>query len=356
MKESGIRIKKIDGLSSFPFADPGSAASSMYENYLMEYRETDIPLDAAFIASRMNDKRISAVCTYEGKKPGLFVMYSQNDFDSSVLGKKCARVELFERGSRLGRERATAHAAAFSEKLASDGFGMLTARVRGSDFILCDALVGSGFVSVDELDIFWMRSGSREALCAQMPVGHTPHGAHSGNIKGKKRRSSVVLSDITPSIRGDVERLSGDSFLKSRYYNDPFVKKSVADKFYAKLASSFIDNTDGVRIAALHEGKLAGFIIGVENEFISSAIGRKFIYLYLIAVDGGHQGIGVGETLVRAFTSRCFEEGYEIIEVGTQSFNFRAAALYERCGYRKCEYLRTFHRHINEAGKGKGGK
>lgn len=348
MSKNAVRIEKIDDLSSFPFEDEKTRVSSMYENYLAEYGQAAGSLDAAYIASRIGAGTsgggagsVSAVCTFEGGKPGLFVIHSPNDFDSSVLGKKCARIELFERAARLSREKTEAHVEALSRKFAADGYGMVTARVRGADFVLCDSLVRSGFVSVDELDIFWMRRGSGDAS-ASVSAG-TSSGARA---PGKKTKGAIALADITPAMRGAVEKLSGDSFLKSRYYNDPSVRKEDADRFYARLASAFLDNSDGVRIAALHDGRLAGFIIGVENEFISGAIGKKFIYLYLIAVDSGHQGLGVGETLVRAFTERCFGEGYEIIEVGTQSFNFRAAALYERCGYRKCEYLRTFHLHV----------
>ncbi len=75
--------------------------------------------------------------------------------------------------------------------------------------------------------------------------------------------------------------------------------------------------------------------------------GRASISLF--AVDSAHRGSGIGSELLGAFRRRCMMDGLGTIQLEVRTTNESAIRFYERHGFVKTEYLRSFY---NDGGDG----
>ncbi len=335
MVRTAIKILKIKTMDEVPAEFFTAFRSLIYENYLFNNGAAESSFDGPFLLERLGFASCDSVVLYDAGRAKMIACVSGNDFDSDVFGKKCARVDILGRTPEMSYAEAASYINSLVSFAKDGGYEFISARIDGGDFVISDAFVKSGFHSVDELDVFWMRAKDHKARSSEF----------TASDNGLKINTSVGFAGRSPDMLAKIKRLAGESFLKSRFYNDPFVKKTDADRFYDRLAGAFLEKGDSVNITAEKDGELAGFVIGVPNGLISGHCKADFIYLYLIAVSSSFQGMGAGGLLTESFADECFRRGYKIIEVGTQSYNFRAASLYERRGFRKCAYLRTLHFH-----------
>ena len=64
---------------------------------------------------------------------------------------------------------------------------------------------------------------------------------------------------------------------------------------------------------------------------------------------GGQRGKGIGTQLLEAFRRRCLMEGMSTIQLEVRTTNTNAIRFYERNGFVRTEYLRSFY---NDCGDG----
>jgi dTDP-4-amino-4,6-dideoxy-D-galactose acyltransferase len=135
----------------------------------------------------------------------------------------------------------------------------------------------------------------------------------------------------------DLRELGLQSGIYSRFNIDPNFKNNEYQKLYLKwVEESIAGNLAFDIIVAISNSKLIGFITLKEKSKTLSEIG-------LIATDVAYRGKGVGIRLIQEAISRSFQQGYNIIQVATQSSNIPALALYNKGGFRFQKKIIIYH-------------
>ncbi len=142
-------------------------------------------------------------------------------------------------------------------------------------------------------------------------------------------------SNVRIAEKRDLEKLqkiASSSFLKTRFYNDPLIKKSQADKIYSEWIKNSI------------LGKMADMVLVWEER--KSLLGfvtvRKNGNLTLIAVSKKAQGKGIGKLLVKAALNQFKRWGISKSTIETQMTNISALRVYQSCGYKIVNSFLTF--------------
>ncbi len=93
------------------------------------------------------------------------------------------------------------------------------------------------------------------------------------------------------------------------------------------LQASYVGEVE-LLVIALPNGQLIA--MGAVDYRKSAAAGE----LWMLAVDGTWQSLGVGSVLIAALERRISDHGISVAKIGVEHDNPRAAALYRRLGYR----------------------
>ena len=129
-----------------------------------------------------------------------------------------------------------------------------------------------------------------------------------------------------------IEKIAGNAFSTSRFYNDPCISKEKASDLYKSWArNAFKDENKKIFVT----DEQSGFLIYYQN--------GKDAHLNLIAAGGENRKKGVGTALTKYADNYAFENGCEDFYVGTQSVNLPAINLYVKCGFRFSKATKIFH-------------
>ena len=148
------------------------------------------------------------------------------------------------------------------------------------------------------------------------------------------------LTLLSEQQRAELVLLAGKAFTHSRLYRDPAIPRDIADTFYETLVTSVLcqPGTIGQFLPA-EDGGVAGFVIGaLEADSSGKAV------LWTIAVRPDLKGKGLGSQLLTHFVNDLVAKGYSV-EIGTQTDNRPARALYDKHHIPVTAQLLTFHRH-----------
>jgi dTDP-4-amino-4,6-dideoxy-D-galactose acyltransferase len=111
----------------------------------------------------------------------------------------------------------------------------------------------------------------------------------------------------------------------SRFYHDPNFPRAKCDALYETwIAKSCNGSADAVLVAE-HEGRPVGY---ATCQIVDQGKGQ----IGLLGIDPGAQGMGLGQSLIRATLHWFAGQGINDVSVVTQGRNCGAQRVYQRCG------------------------
>lgn len=231
---------------------------------------------------------------------GIF-SWEYQSWDSEILERKTAKILSFE-----PKNKARGLAKELTKSLEREKVKYAIFRVNASNFSTIHALEDSGFRLVD---------GYLKLEC------EIKEESFSSKIREAKREDLNKLQAISSS-----------SFSKTRFYNDPLIKKSQADKIYSEwIKNSILKKTADLVLVWVEESAIFGFTSIKKNGNI-----------VLIAVSREKQGRGIGKLLVNAALKKFSEWGIKSSTIETQMTNISALRVYQSCGYKIVDSFLTF--------------
>lgn len=118
----------------------------------------------------------------------------------------------------------------------------------------------------------------------------------------------------------DVVRIAKSSFHSSRFYNDPHLLPSQADKVYEKWVSNAFDHEHKYFVVAEVSGLIKGFIL--------FSIKENCAVIELIGVDADNRRQKLGQSMIHTVFKFAKENSLSSVKVGTQINNTQAIRFY----------------------------
>lgn len=231
------------------------------------------------------------------------ISWQFQDFDSEILERRVAKIISFDPRGDTSKTLVKRLLNSFKEK----NIEYATYRFNASDFPTIHALENNGFVLVD---------------------GYI-------NLEAEVLGHEDLPRNIRMCTENDIKALQGlasQSFSKTRFYNDPLIKKSQADKIYSEWIKNSILGTMADMVFVWEEGKnLLGFVTIKKNGNLA-----------LIALSKDVQGKGIGKLLVKAALSQFKKWKVKTSTIETQMTNIPALRTYQSCGYKTVDSHLTF--------------
>lgn len=211
-------------------------------------------------------------------------------FDSEILGFSCAKIQHIDKDS-------VPH---LIDNLIQEKISYATIRIPSNDYSLINELERNGFYMVD--------------IFIEMECMLT-----SENTSQRPIIRKASMSDLQ-----DLQKISGESFTSTRYFNDPFISIVSAKKIYKK----WIENSLNKSVADL-------VLVWEENEAICGFITlQKNGHIPLIAVDRKFRGRGIGKKLIFESFKKFNDWNITKLKIETQLQNIPAIRSYQACGFK----------------------
>ena len=242
------------------------------------------------------------------------------------------------------------HKTVLVEKLPWDSrfFGFNIARLNSP--ILTRSLVDSAFEFCQDHQIrsLYYRAATNDSRSVELAEKYGFHFANFrvtygfdfdlGHTFPQIPKNPFIFRASKPSDLAQLQAISKNLFLDSRYYYDPNFPRRLCDKLYStwirKLAGKSKKNQG---VAVLSDGKkIAGYI---GYEFADGTVN-----LVLVGVSRHYQGRGVGKILLGQFLKKMFKDGFSKFEVVTQGRNIASQRLYQSGGFKIFETHMDYHR------------
>jgi dTDP-4-amino-4,6-dideoxy-D-galactose acyltransferase len=151
--------------------------------------------------------------------------------------------------------------------------------------------------------------------------------------------SQVALERVPPRLTAEwhtvrparpadlpaLTRLAEGSFALSRFAADAFFSLEQAAAFYRQWMTNLFHGLARTVLVSDLGGEVAGFV--------ACSLSEDHGRISLIATQPGTRRRGVGRGLVNAALHWFQAEGARVVSVKTQSANYPALALYQRCGF-----------------------
>jgi dTDP-4-amino-4,6-dideoxy-D-galactose acyltransferase len=220
-------------------------------------------------------------------------------------------------------------------------FGRRIARVRGhrlGDSLLAEILE---WCSAQQIDCLYLLAAADDARTIRLAQGNA---FDFVDIRMTFERSLEALPEESYGIRparpedlSPLRRITGQSFIDSRFYYDHHFDRARCDDLYAAwIERSCQGYADCVLVAELN-GKAAGYVTCCLGPSQTGSIG-------LIAVDPQAQGCGIGQRLVVSALHYFRNHSMTSATVVTQARNLKSQRLYQRYGFRTQSVGLWYHR------------
>lgn len=150
------------------------------------------------------------------------------------------------------------------------------------------------------------------------------------NIENVVSRFAVEFDDKA------VRELARSSFTQSRFHLDQKIPRKIADRVKSEWAGNYFLNKRGEwMVVSEINGVIVGFLQLLKKN-------DSTIVIDLIAVASGHQGKGIGKSMISFAIQNCLKVIPTVI-VGTQIANTNSLKTYNNLGFRICSAQYVFH-------------
>lgn len=152
------------------------------------------------------------------------------------------------------------------------------------------------------------------------------------NIENVVSRFAVEIDDKA------VRELARSSFTQSRFHLDQKISRKIADRVKSEWAGNFFLNKRGEwMVVSEINGEVVGFLQLLKKS-------DSIIVIDLIAVATGHQGKGIGKSMISFAIQNCLRVIPTVI-VGTQIANTNSLKTYNNLGFKIGSAQYVFHLH-----------
>lgn len=151
-------------------------------------------------------------------------------------------------------------------------------------------------------------------------------------IKKKKDFVNEFTNENFQVINGlpkseEIYEIASNSFLYSRFFNDPYLNKTKSEALYANWVVNSFGKEDKYFVIAKNNNKISGFLLFSINKL---SLGCE---IELIAIDKQYTGQKIGKQLMAKLENYLIGMEVENIKVGTQIDNINAVNFYNACGF-----------------------
>ena len=163
------------------------------------------------------------------------------------------------------------------------------------------------------------------------------------NVQLVRKSEPINIQDSSSRFAHDtdansVREVAGSSFTQSRFHLDQKIPREIADLVKSEWAGNFFLNKRGEWMVV---SEINGIVVGFLQLLKKN---DSTIVIDLIAVAPGHQGIGIGKSMISFAIQNCLE-GYPTVIVGTQIANTNSLKTYNNLGFRTSSAQYVFHLH-----------
>lgn len=243
--------------------------------------------------------------------------YQSLAWDSSFFGYPVGRLEgMFLADNEDNSRTRLKLVDALLEKNVS---GLTACRFRADDIELAQALEKRGFRLVDAMQIYTV-----DLRCTEVSL------------------AAGILTDLSIDGIDDVVRGCIKGMQYGRFFADLNILREKAESYYLEVSRYYLKQEGACCVVLSDQGKDIGFAIGVVDGNKTEQLGKRYAYLWLIAVDPAYQGMGFGKQLFDGFLWR-MKDVADVVEIGTQIWNVPANRLYVDRGCKPVSSLLSYH-------------
>jgi ribosomal protein S18 acetylase RimI-like enzyme len=204
------------------------------------------------------------------------------------------------------------------------GVRHLSVRLDAEDLATVDVLERNGFRLVDAMCIFLYDLKEQPVLDP----------SSTGDFRVRPIRKAEVSA---------IRAMAQEAFRQGRFHRDGNLPQDRSDALYAGLARALRKDGTAEILAAEVAGKCVGFIAGVPDHALNPFLAKRLAYLWLVTVLPEYCGRGIATGLTKALLAALAGK-VDLVEIGTQVYNYPALRLYQRLGCRPVSSVLTFHR------------
>lgn len=310
------------GLSaSRPFASLLKSASLEYfGNEISPENFRDSIIDTA-----IHPNCLFALFSHRGESNLELATVQKTPFDTEIFGFPCGKVTAL---AKLSDDTSyNDHLSLYKSMLAKvreSGLEYLIARVLAGHWQRIHALEDCGFKLIDGISLFTRALKEVE-------------------YQSSEKIPQLKILEAPDSFDRQLAQIARDSFTKSRFHNDQIIPAQAAAKIHEQWALNCLHKkVADILLVAEIDGKAAGFVTVRLNRKPIEVARSCTAIIDLIAVSPTFAGHGVGTALVNAALSWAKAHGADHLDVQTQTDNYSAQALYNRCGFKVAGQFFTF--------------
>lgn len=251
------------------------------------------------------------------------IIYSEQDWESKLLGKRIVRIQQFKLNRQGYKKKVSSTLLAlnsFYEYCQKQSIEKIIARVKEDDLATIHALEGAGFCSIECLLTFQRR---HKQLLTENSLDHKIVSYDKNHLK-------------------DLKRIAAKAFRYSRFHSDPGISHAQANLSRVQWVINSCQGRAQKVFVAQKRNKAIGFVLcrgGLSSKT------KKIGVIDLIAVDPAHKGKGLGRELVKAAVEFYAKRKLDLI-VGTQAKNIPSVNLYIKTGFRLINSQLTFVKYL----------
>jgi hypothetical protein len=284
------------------------------------------------IMDRLMDPGSRGFLAIQGSTPVGLLIYSDNAWETNLLGKKAIVINTFVvDNSHPSREAAAQPILEYALQVAGkNGAQFILGKTYANEMNIIHALESHGFLLMDTIVdcTFDYRRGSFE------------------NLPPPVLADDVILRPATSFDRDELGLLAGQAFSEhfGRFHADARIGRQFATHVYEQWMYSSLDGyADWVHLAVV-KGKIVGFSIWKRPSIIENKLKVRVGHYSIAGIHPDYNGRGLFTALTYA-GMQSLHGVVDIIEGPTHVNNFGVQAGYLKLGWRVCSDSRhSFHK------------